>query len=670
VAQSAIKNLFSKSSSIKMKKIIPILFIVFIFCVNSSFAATSSVTPSEIYVIAGKQTVAFTCEMILDESENPETVTIDIDYQDDDNIDETKIIQVTAGIPVTHTFYHLFPEAGFWNTVVAVNVADDRSVLDPVTINVAKWKFPADGSIGGIPTTAAVGEDGTIYFGSEDRMLYAINPDGTLKWQYMTGGPVDSSPALDSVGNIYFGSEDGYLYCRTPDNKEKWSPFLTGSGIFGSPAFSQDEKIIYIGSTDGSLYAVDTETGNNVWPHEFRTGGKIVSSPVVGFDDTIYIGSLDHHLYAINSDGSQQWKIDLVTGIYGGIALDGDGTIYIGTSQFGGAKDSANRFYGISSTGEKKWQAGVLSGFASTPVIYSSGIILAGSYDNQLYAYDRNGVNLWKFSVFSDDVINSAAIGSNSLVYTASKDGIIYAFRDDWDYFTGKEIAWKYDMKMPVTTSSPVVANGSVYIGTYAREGGVLWAFAAESEEDAIFFDYAVTEADPNSPWPLMRNNKNNSGATGFDSNTISPGIVHTDPANGVDDFDVNRNSISATFSKPIDPDLLYVPPTEESPGFYGFTVSPFENGSEEFEIRWISNVKVELVLPKDAAFQKEVVYTAIIQTYPVDNSEDAAAIDSERLLYPHIWKFSNISQEEKEYSGDRGCFISCLQDLPELWIK
>ena len=41
-----------------------------------------------------------------------------------------------------------------------------------------------------IQGTPAVGDDGTIYVGSQDNKLYAINSDGTLKWSYYTGGDV------------------------------------------------------------------------------------------------------------------------------------------------------------------------------------------------------------------------------------------------------------------------------------------------------------------------------------------------------------------------------------------------------------------------------------------------------------------------------------------------
>jgi outer membrane protein assembly factor BamB len=44
-------------------------------------------------------------------------------------------------------------------------------------------------------SSPTLGADGTIYVGSYDHKLYAINPNGTLKWSYVTGGSVFSSPA-------------------------------------------------------------------------------------------------------------------------------------------------------------------------------------------------------------------------------------------------------------------------------------------------------------------------------------------------------------------------------------------------------------------------------------------------------------------------------------------
>jgi outer membrane protein assembly factor BamB len=59
----------------------------------------------------------------------------------------------------------------------------------------------------------AVSADGMIYVGSgNDRHLYAINPDGALKWKFTTGViQAIASPSIGPDGTIYFGSDDGNL---------------------------------------------------------------------------------------------------------------------------------------------------------------------------------------------------------------------------------------------------------------------------------------------------------------------------------------------------------------------------------------------------------------------------------------------------------------------------
>ena len=66
-------------------------------------------------------------------------------------------------------------------------------------------------------SSPAIGTDGTIYVGSRDKNLYAINPDGSKKWAFKTGNWVTSPPAIGSDGTIYVGSKDKNLYPISPD---------------------------------------------------------------------------------------------------------------------------------------------------------------------------------------------------------------------------------------------------------------------------------------------------------------------------------------------------------------------------------------------------------------------------------------------------------------------
>jgi len=106
----------------------------------------------------------------------------------------------------------------------------------------------------GIFSSPSVGEDGTIYVGSNDNHLYAIDQSGEKEWRYKTDGSVQSSPLVDAYGNVYFGSRDNHMYSLNSDGEERWS-FETEGFVFSSPAMDAEGNL-YFGSTDGNLYSV------------------------------------------------------------------------------------------------------------------------------------------------------------------------------------------------------------------------------------------------------------------------------------------------------------------------------------------------------------------------------------------------------------------------------
>jgi len=64
-----------------------------------------------------------------------------------------------------------------------------------------------------VHSSPVVSADGTVYFGSYDRKVYAVHgATGAEKWEFITGGLVLSSPALGPDGIVYIGS-------GSPDNK-------------------------------------------------------------------------------------------------------------------------------------------------------------------------------------------------------------------------------------------------------------------------------------------------------------------------------------------------------------------------------------------------------------------------------------------------------------------
>jgi outer membrane protein assembly factor BamB len=112
-----------------------------------------------------------------------------------------------------------------------------------------------------VPTTPAVGSDGTIYFGETvlegtdlvGREL-ALNPDGSLRWEFSTTGLSPSSAAIGADGTIYFGSGNGgsvppSVYALNPDGSLKWK-FDDQGFIRTPPAIGKGERL-YAGSAFG-----------------------------------------------------------------------------------------------------------------------------------------------------------------------------------------------------------------------------------------------------------------------------------------------------------------------------------------------------------------------------------------------------------------------------------
>ena len=66
---------------------------------------------------------------------------------------------------------------------------------------------------GGWVDSTTIGFDGTVYVGSEDKKLYAINGKTRIKlWEFETGDRMPATLAISSDGTVYVGSADNKLY--------------------------------------------------------------------------------------------------------------------------------------------------------------------------------------------------------------------------------------------------------------------------------------------------------------------------------------------------------------------------------------------------------------------------------------------------------------------------
>jgi outer membrane protein assembly factor BamB len=341
-----------------------------------------------------------------------------------------------------------------------------------------KWRFECDL----LESTPVINNNGIIYFGGGYNgipwYLYAVYPNGTLYWKYKTDGAMlGSSPAIAEDGTIYVGSWDDHLYAINPDGTKKWR---TGSGgsIASSPAIAKDGTI-YVGtmSPGNSLVAFYPNNGTIKW--KYKTGYFITCDPTIGSDDTIYIGSGDNYFYAINPDGTLKWRYKTGDWIKGHASIAEDGTVYVGSYD--------NYLYAFyPDNGTVKWKLRGM-GTETNPSIASDGTIYIG--DEDLFAINPNGTLKWVYDLKKGRHIHksSPAISSDGTIYVGTNinetdGGDIIAVNPDGTLKWSKKLANDW-----VDSSPSIAEDGTVYIGgTYDLDyqTGYLHAFGdIESNE-------------------------------------------------------------------------------------------------------------------------------------------------------------------------------------------
>lgn len=260
------------------------------------------------------------------------------------------------------------------------------------------WKFNTRGQVGPLVKIypPAIGPDGTVYYVSgpvyggetvfSPGTLFAINPDGTMKWGFHAGtlrgggSQPRSSPVVIDDGTIYMGYQDTFLYAINP-NKGLATAYPTVDPLagppegFGSTVYPVKDPII---DADGTAYE-----GGVQW--KYATGNHW-HSPVIGADGTVYVGGTNGNLRAINTDGTLRWSypVNKVPGslFRSSATIGADGTIYVVSDLWS--------LHAIDPDGTHKWIFETDNEISFSPVIGAASTIYVAS-GNILYAIGEAG---------------------------------------------------------------------------------------------------------------------------------------------------------------------------------------------------------------------------------------------------------------------------------------
>ena len=369
-----------------------------------------------------------------------------------------------------------------------------------------------------------------IYAGAGPRQFHGV------KWRFPTGDRVVSSPVW-SDGVLYFGSDDNNVYAVDADSgRQKWK-FETRGPAPCTPAIAGG--LAYFGSYDGHFYAVDARSGHLKW--KFATGGErrfeakgihgllpktqtiadpydiFLSSPVVA-DGAVYFGSGDGNVYALDaSTGALRWRFATGDVVHASPAFV-TGTIYVGSWD--------SYLYALNAaTGKEKWRfhggedpvVHNQVGFQSSPAVVN-GVVYTGCRDSNLYAIDATTGKLkWSFPNGGSWVIASPAVVNGHVVFATSDSSLFHILEAE----SGKPVLEK--STKAYVFSSPAVAGGVAYYGVL---NGTLEA--RDLTDGALLWDYQTETAKKNSNWVFTADRKVN-GALLFRSAWRDAPIVAAD---------------------------------------------------------------------------------------------------------------------------------------------
>ena len=332
------------------------------------------------------------------------------------------------------------------------------------------WTFETKKPINNEPI---IGVDGTIYVVSYYGPIYALQPDGSVKWQFEIGGSGNpgftTSPVISANSIIYvagameLGEGASALYAINKDGKLEWKYVLSKMGynyVYSSPALSSDGTI-YVGTMEDTLYAIN-QKGTLKW--KYGIADPIASAPAIGYNGNIYFVASDNDgsLYSIKPNGTFAWKYQVIDDPYWPSyqihpVIASDGTIYCTYQPYSSVEVELQA---INPNGTLKWKSDLAGEMIS---LGASGNIYFSDGMSYLYSLLPNGEMNWKTNQNADFI----SIDNNEVSYVGIGPRNNAPGRNPDTLYTinpNGTLRWKIGLGNKLTSSPVIDSDGTIYI--------------------------------------------------------------------------------------------------------------------------------------------------------------------------------------------------------------
>ena len=300
-------------------------------------------------------------------------------------------------------------------------------------------------------------------------------------WKSKTGGPIGSSAVIDN-GLVFVGSGDHWLYAiELRTGSQVWR-FQTGDTVEAPPCVV--EGLVFAGSVDGTLYALEAKSGLLKW--QYKTEGKIHSSvnwfyAKDGAGLRLLVGSYDGKLHCVDGNsGEFLWSYQTDNYINGAAALTDNEAV------FGGCDGLIH----VMKLTDGSRQATIDSNsYIAGSAAIRDGRAYVGNYDGVFVCADiQRAKVLWQYRKEDLPIFSSPAVGEDVVVF-GSRDKRVHCLRNK----DGKEV-WSFETRGHVD-SSPVICSDKVVVGS--NDGRLYLLGLADGKE---LWSYQIGEPIVSSP--------------------------------------------------------------------------------------------------------------------------------------------------------------------------
>ena len=267
-------------------------------------------------------------------------------------------------------------------------------------------------------------------------------------WKFETKDAIEATAAI-ADGVVYIGSFDEHLYAiDLATGKEKWK-FKAGPI---KAAVSYRAGQVYAGNIDGDFFCVDAVTGKQQW--KFTTDGEI-SSGANFAGDNILFGSGDEHLYCVSKAGNEVWKYKVPGGPVNG------SPVVAGNRTFAAGCDSNLHIIDLDK-GKQVAKLDLGSQIGASAAAAGDLLYVGTISSNEFLAIDAKKAEVvWKFQApRGANAFYASAALTDKLVVVGSQDRRIWAL----DRRTGMDV-WSFPTDK-IVKGSAVIVGTRVFVGS------------------------------------------------------------------------------------------------------------------------------------------------------------------------------------------------------------